>query len=88
MKEKTTIFEAVKDEDVINKAYLDENSIKRDDHLLFGEKDYNELKLQYDKQSVGEILIQTAVKTTIQIRLNKYEMIKDYVIIFKTLKRF
>ena len=28
------------------------------------ESDYNEFKLQYNKQSVGEILIQRAVKST------------------------
>ena len=31
------------------------------------EKDFNEFKLQYNKQSVEEILIQRAVKTTTQI---------------------
>ena len=31
------------------------------------EKDYNDFKLQYNKQSVAEILIQLGVKTTIQI---------------------
>ena len=31
------------------------------------EKDYNEFKLQYNKQSVEEILIQRAVETTFQI---------------------
>ena len=31
------------------------------------EKDYNEFKLQYNKQSVEQISIQRAVKTTIQI---------------------
>ena len=31
------------------------------------EKDHNEFKLQYNKQSVEETLIQRAVKTTIQI---------------------
>ena len=30
------------------------------------ENDYNEFKSQYNKQSVEEILIQRAVKTTIQ----------------------
>ena len=30
------------------------------------EKDYNELKLQYNKQSVEEVLIQRAVETTVQ----------------------
>ena len=31
------------------------------------EKDFNEFKLQYNKQSVEEILIPRSVKTTIQI---------------------
>ena len=35
------------------------------------EKDLNEFKLQYNKQSVEEILIQRAVKTTIQILYDK-----------------
>ena len=34
-------------------------------------KDYNEFKLQYNKQSVEEILIQRAVKTTNQILYDK-----------------
>ena len=63
----TTNFEPVDNEDVINKAYLDEKFLKIDGHLSKIEKDYNEFKLQYNKQSVEEILIQTAVKTTIQI---------------------
>ena len=35
------------------------------------EKDYNEFKSHYNKQSVEEILIQRAVKTTIQILYDK-----------------
>ena len=35
------------------------------------EKDYNEFKKQYNKQSVEEILVQRAVKTTIQILYDK-----------------
>ena len=35
------------------------------------EKDYNEFKKQYNKQSVEEISIQRAVKTTIQILYDK-----------------
>ena len=35
------------------------------------EKNFNEFKLQYNKQSVEEILIQRAVKTTIQILYDK-----------------
>ena len=63
----TTNFEAVDDEDVINKGYLDSKILKIDGHLSKLEKDYNEFKKQYNKQSVEEILIQRAVKTTIQI---------------------
>ena len=67
----TTTFEPVDDSDVINKAYLDEKLIKINGHLSKLEKDYNEFKLQYNKQSVEEILIQRAVKTTIQILYDK-----------------
>ena len=67
----TTNFEATDDSDVINKAYLDNKLKKTDGHIAFIEKDYNEFKLQYNKQSVEEILIQRAVKTTIQILYDK-----------------
>ena len=67
----TTIFEAVDDEDVINKVYLDEKLLKTNGHLSNLEKDYNKFKLQYNKQSVEGILIQRAVKTTIQILYDK-----------------
>ena len=63
----TTNFEPVDDSDVINKAYLDEKLLKINGNLSKIEKDYNEFKLQYNKQSVEEILIRRAVKTTIQI---------------------
>ena len=62
-----TNFEAVDDEDVINKSYLDSKLLKLAGHLSKSEKDYNEFKLQYNKQSVEDILIQRAVKTTIQL---------------------
>ena len=67
----TTNFEASNNEDVINKCYLDEKLIKINGHLSFLEKDYNEYKLQYNKQNVEDILIQRAVKTTIQILYDK-----------------
>ena len=67
----TTTFEAVNDEDVINKGFLGEKLLKIDGHLSKSEKDFNEFKLQYNKQSVEEILIQRAVKTTIQILYDK-----------------
>ena len=63
----TTNFEPTDDSDVINKAYLDEKLKKIDGHISYLEKDYNEFKIQYNKQSVEDILIQRAVKTTIQI---------------------
>ena len=67
----TTNFEPVNNEDVINKRYLDSKLLKIDGHLSKLEKDYNEFKLQYIKQNVEEILIQRAVKTTIQILYDK-----------------
>ena len=62
-----TNFEAVDNEDVINKGYLDENLIKINGQISKLEKDYNEFKLQYNKQNIENILIQRAVKTTIQV---------------------
>ena len=67
----TTSFEPVDNEDVINKAYLDSKLLKIDGHLSKLEKDYNEFKLQYNKQNVEDILVQRAVKTTIQILYDK-----------------
>ena len=46
----TTTFEAVNDEDVINKGYLDKKLKKIDGHIIYIEKDYNEFKLQYNKK--------------------------------------
>ena len=63
----TTNFEPNDNEDVINKGYLDSKLLKTDGHLSKFKKDYNEFKLQYNKQNVEDILIQRAVKTTIQI---------------------
>ena len=67
----TTNFEAVDNEDVINKGHLDSKLLKIDGHLSKLEKDFNEIKLQYNKQNVEEILFQRAVKTTIQILYDK-----------------
>ena len=67
----TTNFEAVNNEEAINKSFLDEKLLKINGHLSKLEKDYNEFKKQYNKQSVEEILIQGAVKTTIQILYDK-----------------
>ena len=67
----TTNFEPVNNSDVINKGDLDEKLEKINGHLSFLEKDYNEFIKQYDKQAVEDILIQRAVKTTIQILYDK-----------------
>ena len=67
----TTNFEAVDDEDVIKKGYLDSKLLKINGRLSKLEKDYNEFKLQYNKQNVEDILIQRAVKTTRQILYDK-----------------
>ena len=69
--QKITNFEAVDDEEVINKGYLDSKLLKIDCHISKLEKDYNEFKLQYNKQKVEDILIQRAVKTTTQILYDK-----------------
>ena len=68
---KTTNFEPIDDSDVINKGYLDEKLLKIDGHLSKLKKDYNEFKLRYNKQIVEEILVQRAIRTTIQILYDK-----------------
>ena len=45
--------------------------LKINGHLSKLEKDYNEFKLQYNKQNVEDILVQRAVKTTIKIIYDK-----------------
>ena len=67
----TTNFEPNDNEDVINKGYLDSKLIKIDGHLSKLETDFNEFKLQHNKQNIEDILIQRAVKTTIQILYDK-----------------
>ena len=67
----TTNFEPNDNEDVINKGYLDSKLLKIDGHLSKLEKDYNEFKIQYNKQNVEEILVQRAIKTTIEILFDK-----------------
>ena len=66
-----TNFEAVDDKDVINKAYLDEKLKKIEGQICYTEKDYNEFNLQYNKQPVEDILIEKALKTTIQLFYDK-----------------
>ena len=67
----TTNFKPTDNLDVINKGYLDEKLLNKNGHLSKLEKDYNEFILQYNKQNVEDILIQRAVKTTIQILYDK-----------------
>ena len=67
----TTNFEPTDDSDATNKARLDEKFLKINGHLSKLEENYNEFKIQYNKQSVEEVLIQRAVKTTIQILYEK-----------------
>ena len=67
----TTDFEPIDNSDVISKGYLDSKLLKIDGHLSKLQKDYNEFILQYNKQNVENILIQRAVKTTIQILYHK-----------------
>ena len=67
----TTNFEPIDNVDVVNKGYLDEKMLKLNGYLSKLEKDYNEFKLQYNKQSIEDILVQRAVKTTIKILYDK-----------------
>ena len=85
-----TNFEPTDDSDVINKAHLDEKLLKINGHSSKLEKDYNEFNIHYNKQSVEEVLIQRAVKTTIQILYDKGlfdafpnadEVLKDFLFV-------
>ena len=67
----TTSFEPSDNEDVINKAYLDEKLSKLDGHLSFLKKDNNEVKKLTKKHSSKEVLIRIAVKTTTQMLHDK-----------------
>ena len=62
----STNLEPVDNEDVINTDFLDGKLKKLNGHLSKLENDYNEFKLQYNKQNVEHVLIHRAVKTTIQ----------------------
>ena len=93
----TTDFEAVNDEDVKNKAFLDDKLLKINGHVSKLVKDYNEFKLQYNKQSIEKILIQRAVKTTFQILYDKglfdnfqnaEEILEDFFVCHRTWRRF
>ena len=83
----STNFKPTDDSDVINKAHLDEKLKKIDGHISYIEKDYNELKFQYNKQNVEVILFQRAVKTTIQILYDK-GLVDNYANADKVLEDF
>ena len=83
----TTNFEPVDNKDVINKAYLNEKLIKTDGHIPKLEKDFNEFKLEYNKQNVEDILVQRAVKTTMQILYDK-DLFDNYANADKVLEDF
>ena len=71
MKKIVTNFGLTKDLDVLTKTYLDKKFLKINGHVRLLEKDYNEFKLQYNKQSVEEFSFQKTVKLTIQILHDK-----------------
>ena len=83
----TTKFQPTDNTDVVNKGYLDSKLLKIDGHLSQLEKDYNEFILQYNKQAVLDVLIQRAVKTTIQILYDK-GLFDNYQIADKVLEDF
>ena len=83
----TTNFKAVNDEDVINITYPDENISEIDHHLSFLEKDYNQFKLHYNKQSVERILIHRAVRMTIKVLYFQMLIKVIKVFLFVTRKR-
>ena len=64
--------------------------MKIDGHLSLLQKDYNEYKLHYNKQSVEKFLIQRVVKTTMQVLYDKNlfdsfpnvnEVLKDFLFV-------
>ena len=83
----TTNFEPTDNSDVINKGYLDDKLLKINGRLSKLEKDYKELRLQYNKQNLEDILIQRAVKTTLQILYDK-GLFDNYANAYKVLEDF
>ena len=62
-----TNFGPPSDENVINKAYLDTEISKIEDHISYIEKAFNEYNLLSNKQSVEWVLRERAVKGTNRI---------------------
>ena len=82
----TKIFEAVNDEVVINKGFLDTNLSKLEGQISYIGKNYNEFKL-HNKE---DLLIERAAKTTIQILYDKGlfdnfdnadQVLRDYLLV-------
>ena len=67
----TSKFQPVKVEDVIKKAYLHKIKLKIERHISISEKEWNDNKVLRSKQSIEEVSIQRAVKTTTQIFFDK-----------------
>ena len=62
---------------------MDEKLKERDGHISYTENDYNELKSQYNKQSVESFFIEELWK-----RLCKQFMTKVYLMLFQMQIRF
>ena len=78
----TTKFEPSDDSDAINKVYLDEKLLKVNGHISYIENDYNQFKLQYNKQSVEKSLFKELWK-----QLFKYSIKTVYLMFIPMLKR-
>ena len=96
--EKITSFEASNPEVDINKGFLDTKLSKKEGQISYIGKDYNEFKLHNNKQSLEDLPIEKAVRTTIQILYDKglfdhynngdaYNLLKDYSLIEANKKR-
>ena len=85
-----TNFEPTDESHLINKAYLDGKLLKiksNDGQIKLLEKHYNEFKLQYNKKHVQVVLVQRAVKTTLQKIFDK-SLIDGFFNADKVLKDF
>ena len=89
----TTSFEPSNDENVLNRTYLDTKLSNIGCHILFIQKSYNEFAyLERSNKQSGEFLIESAVKSTLQILYDKgsfenchnaVEVLKDYLFLIE-----
>ena len=63
----TTNFQPTDNTDVIDKTHMDKNLSKTQVQISHFGTDYNDFKLEDNKQSIESVLIQRAMKTTVQI---------------------